>query len=178
VQPVDGESILPISGFPGYLVSDHGRVYSTWQSSGRGATTGGPLRPLRPVRASGRVQVSLRRSGAQVSRRVHVLVLTAFVGPRPLGMQACHFPDRDTANNHLSNLRWDTHARNQADRIYHGTSNRGVRNGSARLVPDQVVQIRQRRAMGETLSALAHAFGVSESNIRMIESRETWVWLR
>ena len=47
---------------------------------------------------------------------VHVLILTAFVGPRPDGYCACHGPDFDTANNRLSNLRWDTYDANNKER--------------------------------------------------------------
>jgi hypothetical protein len=39
------------------------------------------------------------------------MVLEAFVGPSPEGMEACHRDDVP-ANNHLSNLRWDTHRAN------------------------------------------------------------------
>ncbi len=52
--------------------------------------------------------------------RVHRLVLEAFVGPCPDGMEACH-NDGDRQNNHLSNLRWDTHSNNVQDSIKHGT---------------------------------------------------------
>lgn len=37
---------------------------------------------------------------------VHVLVLTAFVGPKPEGTCARHGPDFDGTNNRLTNLRW------------------------------------------------------------------------
>lgn len=51
---------------------------------------------------------------------VHRLVLMAFVGPCPEGMQACH-NDGNARNNHLSNLRWDTPSSNMHDRVKHGT---------------------------------------------------------
>ncbi len=37
----------------------------------------------------------------------------------------------------------------------------GIRNGRARLTPETAEEIRRRRAMGETINALARAFGVS-----------------
>jgi hypothetical protein len=52
--------------------------------------------------------------------RVHHLVLCAFVGPRPDGMEACH-NDGDPANNCVSNLRWDTRTNNIYDAVQHGT---------------------------------------------------------
>jgi hypothetical protein len=58
---------------------------------------------------------------------VHVLVLEAFVGPRPPGMQCCHnngIPD----DNRLINLRWDTPKNNVHDRRFHGTYQYGEKN--------------------------------------------------
>lgn len=169
-----GESVRSLDEYPGYYVSDFGNVYSTWASSGRGSHPNGPMRRLKPVAASGRVQVNLHRGGGQKSVRVHRLVLLAFIGPQPAGMEACHFPDSDTSNNRLDNLRWDTPAANQADKVVHGTSNHGERNGSARLDSAQVAQIRRRYAEGETQSSLATAFSVTRSNVAHIVNERTW----
>lgn len=50
---------------------------------------------------------------------VHRLVLFAFVGFPPDGHEACH--NNGIANdNRIENLRWDTHANNNADRKKHG----------------------------------------------------------
>jgi len=51
--------------------------------------------------------------------KVHRLVLLAFVGAPPKGMEACHY-DGDPQNNNLSNLRWDTAKENWVDRKRHG----------------------------------------------------------
>lgn len=53
------------------------------------------------------------------SRRVHLLVLEAFVGPCPPGLEGCH-TNGDGLDNKLTNLRWDTHAANMQDRLRHG----------------------------------------------------------
>lgn len=53
-------------------------------------------------------------------RLVHRLVLEAFVGPCPEGMEGCH-GDGDPTNNSLGNLRWDTATSNQLDKVRHGT---------------------------------------------------------
>lgn len=52
---------------------------------------------------------------------VHRLVLEAFVGPCPPGMECRHFPDRDPGNNRLDNLQWGTHQENEEDKETHGT---------------------------------------------------------
>jgi hypothetical protein len=70
-------------------------------------------RPLKPqASAEGYLFVEVRGR----RRAIHQLVLEAFVGPRPPGMEGCHNDD-NPANNHISNLRWDTHAENMRDRV-------------------------------------------------------------
>lgn len=68
----------------------------------------------------GHIRVSLSRSGKKAARRfVHNIVLTAFVGSCPEGMQCRHL-DGDPLNNRLSNLAWGTPRENSDDRIAHG----------------------------------------------------------
>lgn len=50
---------------------------------------------------------------------IHRLVLEAFVGPCPDGMQTCHWND-DPSDNRLSNLRWGTRSDNVRDMIRNG----------------------------------------------------------
>lgn len=51
---------------------------------------------------------------------VHRLVMAAFIGPCPPGMEACH-EDGDPRNNALYNLRYDTPSANNMDKWRHGT---------------------------------------------------------
>lgn len=53
-------------------------------------------------------------------RTVHSLVMLTFVGKCPKGMEICH-NDGNRLNTRLSNLRYDTHKANEADKILHGT---------------------------------------------------------
>ena len=52
---------------------------------------------------------------------MNVLVLEAFVGPRPAKLDSCH-NDGVRTHNHLSNLRWDTRSANLYDAVEHGTN--------------------------------------------------------
>ena len=166
-----GNRVKPIPSEPGYFAGEDGTIYSAWEGRGHLAKIGGELKPLKTTAApDGRCQVNPRGK----SRRVSRLVLEAFVGPCPEGMEACHFPDRDTRNNRLENLRWDTPRSNQADRKIHGTSNAGERNGSARLTEAQVTEIRRRREDGEPVLLLAQEFGVAQVTVRAIVSRRIW----
>lgn len=97
-------------------------------------------------------------------RYIHRLVLEVFVGPCPEGMVACH-NDGNPRNNALSNLRWDTREANMRDRDRHGTSPRGERGGNAKFTAAQAAVIIARAGAGETKSALAREYGVTDMTI-------------
>lgn len=117
------EQWRPVVGYEGrYEVSDHGRVKSLAREvhDTLGRTRKIPERNLRvTAQTSGHLGLGLSKDGHVKSHRVHRLVLEAFVGPCPKGMEACH-NDGDPTNNLLSNLRWDTHEANVADTKRHG----------------------------------------------------------
>lgn len=121
------ERWLPVVGYEGlYEVSDHGRVRSLDREYTRsdGVRTRRSGRVLKPVpNSNGRHQVYLCvPGGKQRPQLVHRLVLEAFVGQCPEGMEACH-KDDDHVNNNLSNLRWDTRQGNYDDRVRNGIKN-------------------------------------------------------
>jgi HNH endonuclease len=66
--------------------------------------------------------IKLRENRRYAHKGVHVLVLMAFVGPRPSEKhEGCH-NDGNPGNDRLDNLRWDTASGNQSDRRKHGTA--------------------------------------------------------
>ena len=83
-----------------YLVSDDGRVKS--QRTGR-------ILANRSIK--GYSYVALYRDGQRKECPVHVLMLEAFVGPCPPGMETFHVNDVQW-DNRIENLRWDTHSEN------------------------------------------------------------------
>ncbi len=102
---------LPIPGYEGlYEVSDDGQVRSIGR---RGKTLS-----AYPVR--GYMKVHLSKDGVARQRGVHQLVMLAFEGPTPGGMEVCH-NDGNRANNSRSNLRYGTPSDNGYDRVKHGT---------------------------------------------------------
>lgn len=122
-QP-SNERWLPVVGYEGiYEVSDHGRVRSVDRvvltASGTRSYKGKILRIV--SRHHGYPGVSLRRPGVRKTGYIHRLVLEAFVGPCPEGMEGCH-NDGTASNNRLSNLRWDTSIANAQDKARHGTN--------------------------------------------------------
>jgi hypothetical protein len=178
----------PIAGYPGYRVGDDGSVWCCRPINGRGPANK-PWRRLNPWRNpkpnGGSVYsiVSLHGNGVHVARCVHLIVLESFIGPRPEGMQARHFPDRDTTNNRLDNLQWGTPKQNSQDRITHGTNAGGSRNGSAKLKEADIVVLRLRyfAALGSRrkmpngrLAKIAKEFGVTIGHVCKIVRRRLW----
>ena len=160
-----------ISGHPGYEVSDRGRVRS-WVRPGR--TRKRTLTPhiltLTPA-SGGHLYVALSYGQKEY---VHRLVLTAFVGPCPYGLEACHWGD-DPNNNKVNNLRWDTRAGNSADRDRLGTIVHGERCRYAKLTEADVVEIR--RLLSEstlTQREIAARFDIGQGNVSRIGSRKIW----
>lgn len=111
--------------------------------------------------------MSLRFGGRTVRASVHTLVMEAFVGPCPAGLEVCH-GDGDGHNNRLANLRHDTKPANARDRDGHLTHQRGQQNPSAKLSDADAVELRRLRATGVKLSVLAERFGVRESTVSRI----------
>lgn len=105
-------------------MSDQGRVRSLFRvvrarDGGRRDVPGRVLRPgLDP---NGYHRLCLHREGTAFTRKVHRLVLEAFVGPCPDGMMCCH-ANGVRNDNRLENLRWDTASANMMDRVQHGNN--------------------------------------------------------
>lgn len=117
--PSNVERWRPVLGFEGiYEVSDRGRVKRIVPVLNGPA--GYILRPGPSSHPGGYVLVGLRRDGKPTTHTVHKLVLQAFVGPRPPGME-CRHMDGNPTNNALSNLRWGTRKENMRDQLRHGT---------------------------------------------------------
>jgi hypothetical protein len=163
----------------GYRVGDDGTVLSCrLPGTCRLSEEWRPLKIQKDAH-TGYARVTLRIDGRSVHAYVHRLVLEAFVGPCPEGMEACHFPDQDRMNCRLENLRWDTRAANQADKVAHGTSNRGARRHMARLSDADVLDmVATRKAIpSATYTDLAILYGVSMQAVANIFQGHNWGWL-
>jgi hypothetical protein len=118
--------------------------------------------------------VDLVIDGRRKHCRVHHLVMAAFVGPRPSGLQVCHL-DGNPLNARLDNLRYDTPSANEADKRRHGTSPHGARCGQAKLTDEQVEQI---RAIGRAVpqTAIGALFGIDQAQVSRILTGKAWVY--
>jgi hypothetical protein len=168
------EHWLPVVGYEGfYEVSDLGRVRSVPHRDGQGRFHQGRIR--RPQwSGQGKYQaLFLSMNGVLKQRYVHALVLEAFVGPAPGGMECLHGDD-DKTNNRLENLTWGTHAQNQKDASIRGRSAAGERNGGAVLTVELVREIRSALEAGVQGIALADYHGVSRATISRVKNHRLW----
>lgn len=164
-------------GYEGfYQVSNFGFVRSVeCRVASKGGTTrlrrGRVLKP--GEEAGGYLHVGLCREGKQITLKVYKIVLEAFVGLCPVGMECCH-GNGDKTDNRLSNLRWGTKTENAKDRVTHGTDPAGERNPRAKLTDAKVMMIYLRAKAGEMQTLIAKDFGVSKTTINHILCRRTW----
>jgi hypothetical protein len=176
------EIFKPIPGFPGYDVSDQGRVRSYIKVMGPGmvAIVDTPQRILTGTlhnSSKGGKLIYYRRVclSQHISICIHTLVLLAFVGPSPPEMECRHL-DGDSLNNHLYNLRWGTRSENALDKTRHGThwNQRGMNGPNTKLNDNQVIQVRELHSHGWTQKKIGIMFDVSRTTVKHIIHRKTW----
>jgi hypothetical protein len=169
-----GTLLYPIPGHPGYAVSEDGRVWSAWRSTGRPTYTQVIRHNFwKALKAQRRPQDGRRRFTVKAAdgsyRRCYAshLVLETFVGPRPQGAEACH-NDGDCTNDARDNLRWDTSVNNKADMAVHGTRLRGERHPRSKLTNRDIDVVLRCREAGEPFRKIAARFGVSPQRVYQI----------
>jgi hypothetical protein len=163
-----------IPGYVGaYQVSDDGNVRSLCRLLAS-ATNAGIRKPKKNLKFGknnqGRLQVALCANGEVKRFQVHRLVLLAFDGPCPDGMEGCH-NDGNHTNNRISNLRWGTRSSNRDDARQHGTMPMGESHKRHKLTEQDVRDI---RASDGTEREIAAQYGVSQVTIHFIKKRKTW----
>ena len=87
------EIFCPISGFPNYIISNHGNVYSV----------NGLMKPY--IKKNGYLQVDLYKNNVRTHYNIHRLVALHFLSNT--GNEVDHM-DRNKLNNNVFNLRWST----------------------------------------------------------------------
>ena len=158
-----------IPGFPGYSITKDGRVWSykrnIWLSLSNDK--------------DGYLRVNLTQNGKAYYSSVHRLVLMAYKGVCPKGMECRHL-DNDRQNNDLNNLKWDTKKKNQGDRVKYGTDVIGENNPSAKLTEKDVRNIVTLYDVGlYSQRRIASEYGITQVNVGKIVRKDTWkhLWI-
>jgi hypothetical protein len=146
---------------PGYLVSDLGRVMSEKNKI-----------PLAGSRAgAGYRKIAFAKMPHMY---VHHLVLEAFVGSKPDGLQCRHL-NGNREDNRLCNLVWGTAKQNSEDRELHGTVCYGEKNPMAKLDQSQVLEMRKIRSeTGMPYHKIAENFNVSTMTAYRAITKQSW----
>lgn len=171
------KQILIFSGK--YAICDDGRIISM----ARSVQVCG-MRPrmlnekaLRPVCVDGYRYVTLTSERKNPTRHaVHILVCTAFHGPRP-GRDEVNHIDGNKGNNIAANLEWTTRSGNQIHAANNGLKPVGVKSHLAKLTESQVQEIRGLKGK-EYQSSIAKRFGVSQTCVSKIHCGTKWKQLK
>jgi HNH endonuclease len=164
-----GVRYAPIPGRDGYLAGDDGSIWS--------------LRGKRPLkRKPGWATKNRDRAYICFSPNVQVqvahLILFAFWGPRPVGLECCH-NDGDSSNNRPDNLRWDTRASNIEDNHTHGIyerlqSKKGEKNGNAKMSAENVLRVMDLHRKGWGPKRIGEEMAIPIAHISAIIHGKIW----
>lgn len=175
---IEGVVFANIPSLDGYAASTDGRIWcckklgkvggydTRWRQKTQGKINSGYwVIAVRNIPGSRRV----------IHLLVHRLVLEAFVGPCPVGMEGMH-RDHNRNNCELSNLQYGTHRENVWHSITTGVSvcKPGEGNGSAKLKDADVREIRRLRTCGLLQREIADQFGISRTTVVHILQRKRW----
>jgi hypothetical protein len=170
LRPFPDRHWRPVPGYErSYEVSDKGAVWSL----PRGGKPGRLLKQHLDRRRK-YLNVALVRGGTQRTINVHLLVMRAFVGPCPLGLETRHLDGNSTNNSWPDNLVYGTPEENLSDKFRHGTTGRGEGNPRHKLTSDSVLEIHRCWNGGESKRSLSRRFGVAPPMIRRILSGSAW----
>jgi protein gp37 len=152
---IEEEEWLPIEDYPGYMVSNFGRVK-------------GPRAILKgDAGEQGHVRVQI---GSPYNKKlVHRLVLEAFVGPPPSPNAQGRHLDGNPGNNRLDNLCWGTQSDNWVDSKRHKTHRR-----YSKLREDDVAAIKRRASSGESFASIASVYDISATQVSNVVHGRQW----
>lgn len=165
-----------VVGYEGkYQVSNMGRVKSmkrtaTDKNRSYHTVLEKVLKPT-PDKKSGHMRVGLWKDACRTVVYVHRLVMEAFVGECPYGLEVCH-GDGNPSNNRLDNLRYDTRSENMIDASKLG------KTPTQKLLPSDVIEIRKWLSAGENQYIIAEDYGVCQHQISAIKTGRTFAWLK
>jgi len=167
------EKWMAVDGFP-YEVSSHGRVRRT---KAIGCTWVGRVRKLCQNKW-GYLITRLLDGPKHRTVTVHILVASAFLGPRPEGKEVNH-KDGVKHNNHASNLEYVTRSENNSHAFSLGLKCvDGERNPQAKITEGDVREIRKLRAGGMKNVDIAKSYPIGATMVSQICVGRAWSHVR
>lgn len=148
-----------IPGVPGYFAGSDGSIWSACYTGCHGNFKKTLSRRVSRIHPSGHLMLKIYGK----TMAVHRLILLAFVGPCPAGMEACH-NDGNPGNNAVENLRWDTRSANVFDSY---RSNK--RRKRTKVSGETICKIRTKQ--GQSIRSIAREVGISPGVVRRVLSR-------
>lgn len=143
-----------------YIVSLNGELYDMKNKD---------IVLLRPDK-DGYLRTSLYLDKKQKHFYIHQLVLLAFVGPCPKGLE-CHHKDNDISNNTLDNLEYIPHLKN----MRHRYANNTYKNyNNKKLDEEKVKEIKLMLKNGYKLKDIANKFNIGISTVVHIRYGDIW----
>ena len=166
-----------------YSVNEAGQVFSHAKTVGVGSNGGvrhqalQELRPTKPSKKTNHLRVYLAKQGKKYPRLVHRLVADAFL-ENLNGLPFVNHKDGNPENNHVTNLEWCTERENSLHAYQFGLwkppMQKGASNSNSKLTEQDVRQIRERHANGESSASIASDFGINPKTASMIVLRQRW----
>ncbi len=171
-----------IPGYEGfYEVSNLGRVKSLGRvverKNNRSHSVRGGI--LKLGEKNGYVQTKLTIANVRRDKNVHVLVASAFIGPRPEGLIVLH-GENGKLDNSVGNLSYGTYKQNNAqDRHRDGTACTGEKHYNAVLTVEKIWLARAIVPNGPrgTLRRLAAEWGVTDATLSLAVSGKSWAYV-
>jgi len=154
-----------------WSIDDEGRIWRmrTWR--------GNPIKPRRAEKRGGKyLGISRMKYGVYIIGFAHRLVWQHFFGDIPDGLIINHI-NGAKKDNRPSNLELATYGYNaqHAHRVLNaGRDQRGEKNHATKLTRAQIIDMRRRRAAGESLDSLAASFATAFQTVSKIVRGERW----
>lgn len=154
IEALPGERWLEAVGFPGYMVSSHGRIVSVRRKT--------PVLMCPECDKDGYFRLQLRRGGKHTHVVLSRLVCETFNGPPSSKEMVCCHKDGNASNNFHDNLRWDTQKGNIGDKLLHGTHQIGEKHPGAEITSEMARRVKDElRAYPGTRGKLLHVVRVT-----------------
>lgn len=130
------------------------------------------------LKRGGYKAVSLWRDNKGKLWPVHQVVAITFHGPRPSPKHHAAHEDGQKSNNHKDNIHWKTKIENEADKIRHGTTNRGTRNGQCKVTEETARLVLADLKAGMRVFVVAEKHSLKQSHVSYIKSGRLWKHLQ